>query len=167
MRTHHAWKWPTLAATTFVAAAAVATVCKTTSICEANTPPQAKVRAVNLVQGEKAMGVAQKTSQVHHANETNFRDMVLKSDVPVLVDFYADWCGPCQRIAPILEELAAETPHARIVKVNVDKNPGLAVAYGISAIPNLMVFKDGKVVEQIAGLASKRQLEALLDADGT
>lgn len=111
------------------------------------------------------MHIAQKTSQIHYANETNFRELVLESDVPVLVDFYADWCGPCQRIAPILKELAAETPHARIVKVDVDQNPGLAVRYGISAIPNLIVFKDGKVVEQVAGLASKRQLQAMLESD--
>lgn len=109
------------------------------------------------------MSVAQKTSQVHHANEANFREIVLKSDVPVLVDFYADWCGPCQRIAPLLEELAAETPHARIVKVNVDHNPNLAVAYGVNAIPNLKVFKQGAVVEEIAGLASKNQLRSMLE----
>jgi len=109
------------------------------------------------------MSVAQKNSQVHHANEANFDDLVLKSDVPVLVDFYADWCGPCQRLAPILEDLAAETPDARIVKVNVDQNPNLASQYGISAIPSLKVFKNGSVVDQVAGLASKNQLRSMLD----
>ena len=93
---------------------------------------------------------------------TGFAPVVLKSDVPVLVDFYADWCGPCQRLAPILEDLATETPDARIVKVNVDQNPNLASQYGISAIPSLKVFKNGSVVDQVAGLASKSQLQSLL-----
>ena len=109
------------------------------------------------------MSATQTQSQVHHANEANFRDLVLNSDVPVLVDFYADWCGPCKRLAPTLEELAAETPQARIVKVNVDQNPGLASQYGISAIPSLKVFKNGAVVDETAGLASKNQLRAMLD----
>jgi thioredoxin 1 len=109
------------------------------------------------------MSVAQKNLQVHHANDANFRDIVLKSDVPVLVDFYADWCGPCQRLAPILEELAAETPEARIVKVNVDHSPGLASEYGISAIPSLKIFKNGVIVDEMAGLASKSQLRSMLD----
>jgi thioredoxin 1 len=108
------------------------------------------------------MSVAQKNSQVHHANEANFDDIVLKSDVPVLVDFYADWCGPCQRLAPVLEELAAETPGARIVKVNVDHSPSLAAEYGVNSIPSLKVFKNGTVTDQLVGLASKSQLQSLL-----
>ena len=109
------------------------------------------------------MSIAQKQLQVHHADEGNFHDLVLKSELPVLVDFYADWCGPCQRLAPILEELASETPEARIVKVNVDENPRLASEYRISSIPSLKVFKNGAVVEQVAGLASKRQLRSMLE----
>jgi thioredoxin 1 len=109
------------------------------------------------------MSVVQKHAQVLHADEATFHDIVLKSNIPVLVDFYTDWCGPCQRLSPILEELAVEVPDARIVKVNVDQNPGLASEYGISSIPNLKVFKNGAVVEQVVGLASKGQLRSMLN----
>jgi thioredoxin 1 len=108
------------------------------------------------------MSVTHAKPQVQHANDANFRNMVLKSEVPVLVDFYADWCGPCQRLAPLLEELAAETPGARIVKVNVDHSPALAAAYGVDSIPSLKVFKNGTITDQLVGLASKNQLRALL-----
>ena len=112
--------------------------------------------------GEENMSVAQAKSQVQHANETNFDSLVLKSDVPVLVDFYADWCGPCQRLTPILEELARETPDAKIVKVNVDHSPNLAAEYGVDSIPSLRVFKNGAVTEQLVGLANKSQLKSLI-----
>lgn len=108
------------------------------------------------------MSVAHRDSQVQHANEANFRNLVLKSEVPVLVDFYADWCGPCQRLAPVLEELATETMDARIVKVNVDHSPSLAAEYGVNSIPILKVFKKGKLTDQFVGLASKNQLRAML-----
>ena len=108
------------------------------------------------------MSVAQAKSQVQHANEANFDSLVLKSDVPVLVDFYADWCGPCQRLTPILEELARETPDAKIVKVNVDHSPNLAAEYGVDSIPSLRVFKNGAVTEQLVGLANKNQLKSLI-----
>lgn len=112
--------------------------------------------------GEENMSVAQAKSKVQHANETNFDSLVLKSDVPVLVDFYADWCGPCQRLAPTLEELAGETPEARIVKVNVEDSPNLAAQYGIDSIPSLKVFKHGAVTEQLVGLANKNQLKSMI-----
>jgi thioredoxin 1 len=100
---------------------------------------------------------------VHHADDSNFDQLVLNSDVPVLVDFYADWCGPCRMLAPVLEELAKETPKAKIVKVNVDHAGQLARHYGIASIPNLKVFKDGKVVDEHVGLANKAHLKSLLD----
>lgn len=100
---------------------------------------------------------------VLHANDADFAQVVLDSDVPVLVDFYADWCGPCRLLGPVLEELASETTDAKIVKVNVDQAPQLAHRYGIESIPSLKVFKDGKVVDDHLGLANKSQLKALLD----
>ncbi len=108
------------------------------------------------------MSIAHAKAQIQHATEANFRNLVLDAQVPVLVDFYADWCGPCQRMGPVLEELAAEVPNARIVKVNVDHSPALAAEYGVEAIPSLKVFKNGEVTDQLVGLASKRQLRALL-----
>jgi thioredoxin 1 len=114
--------------------------------------------------GDKAMLTATKQQgKVHHANEANFAKLVLESDVPVLVDFYADWCGPCRMVAPVLDELAREAPDAKIVKVNVDHSPQLAARYGINSIPNLKVFQGGKVVDEQTGLASKARLKAMLD----
>jgi thioredoxin 1 len=111
--------------------------------------------------GEKPMSTATENAVVH-VDEKSFRAEVLQSKVPVLVDFYADWCGPCRILGPVLEELAQETPNAKIVKVDVDDNPKLAGRYGVSSIPNLLVFDDGRIVHQQAGLASKEQLKSLL-----
>lgn len=101
-------------------------------------------------------------SRVHHADVTDFDRQVLRSEVPVLVDFYADWCGPCRALSPVLEELARETPNAKIVKVNVDDNPELAMQYRVDSIPRLIVFKNGRPVAQHSGLASKNYLKSLL-----
>ena len=109
--------------------------------------------------------VVQAQPKVEHANESNFDQLVLKSELPVLVDFYADWCGPCRMIAPMLEELAKETPCASIVKVDVDQASQLAARYGVSSIPNLIVFEDGEIAAQHVGLANKAQLKALLSRD--
>lgn len=108
------------------------------------------------------MATARTVSGIEHANDSDFQAKVLSSTVPVLVDFYADWCGPCRVLAPVLEELARETPDAKIVKVNVDDSPNVSYQYRIQAVPTLMVFKNGRVVAQQSGVASKAQLKSML-----
>ena len=102
------------------------------------------------------------TGQIGHADDSTFRKQVLEADTPVLVDFYADWCGPCRMLSPILEELAREHPEVRIVKVNVDHSPNTAVEYRIEAIPALRLFRGGNVVNQFDGLANKAELKTML-----
>lgn len=92
--------------------------------------------------------------------EQNFEDVVLHASQPVLVDFWATWCGPCRMLAPVIEELAAEYEGRVVVgKVNIDEQPGLANAFGIQSIPTVMLFKDGQVTETVIGYRPKAQLE--------
>jgi len=96
--------------------------------------------------------------------QENFQKEVLQSASPVLVDFWAEWCGPCKQIAPLLDELAGEyASRVTIGKVNVDEHQGLAAEYGVRAIPTLLLFAKGKVAEQMVGARSKRDLKASFD----
>ncbi len=98
-------------------------------------------------------------------NEQTFKDTISGSDVPVLVDFWAPWCGPCKAIAPILEELASELDgKVQISKVNVDDNSTIAAEYNIRAIPTLLLFKDGKLADQYVGMVGKDDLKAKLES---
>ena len=94
-------------------------------------------------------------------NSATFDQHVLRSEVPVLVDFYADWCGPCKALAPALEQVAAENPQARVVKVNIDHSPELAARYNVKSVPRLLVFKGGQIAAQQNGVASKTRLNAM------
>jgi len=97
---------------------------------------------------------------LHHFSDANFKKEVLESDTPVLVDFWATWCGPCKMIAPIVEELAKEyAGKIKIGKIDVDHNPKTAAHYGIMSIPTLMFFKDGQVMDQATGALNKTQLK--------
>ena len=90
-------------------------------------------------------------------------DEVKASDKPVLLDFYADWCGPCRMVAPVLEEIASEHPEYVIGKINVDDNPELAAAFGVMSIPTLVVLKNGEIANQSTGARPKAQILAMLE----
>ena len=104
------------------------------------------------------------SDQVLHVGDDDFEAQVLKSETPVLVDFWAEWCGPCKMIGPILDEIAEEySGRVKIGKVNIDQQPELATQYGVRAIPTLLLFHKGQVADQMVGLRSKRDLKASFD----
>jgi thioredoxin 1 len=103
-------------------------------------------------------------ANVTEVTDATFQTEVLNSNVPVLVDFWAPWCGPCRAIAPLLDELAGEyAGKAKVVKINVDDHQAVAQRYRVSSIPNLIVFKNGQVAQQIVGAVPKSRLSQALD----
>lgn len=92
----------------------------------------------------------------------NFEEEVVNSSLPVIVDFFATWCGPCRMLAPVIEEIACERDDIKVCKIDVDEQEELAIRFGISTIPTVLIFKDGKVVNQSVGFRSKAQLLAMI-----
>ena len=106
------------------------------------------------------------SNQIHYVTDDSFEADVLQSDVPVLVDYWAEWCGPCKMIAPILEEVVKEyAGKLKIAKLNIDENPNTPPRFGIRGIPTLILFKDGGVEATKVGALSKSQLTAFIDSN--
>jgi len=103
-------------------------------------------------------------SSLSHVNDKNFALEVLNANLPVLVDFWATWCGPCRSISPIVEELAKEfAGRVKVTKLNVDESPATPSQYGVRGIPTLILFKDGKILDQIVGAVPKARLKAMIE----
>lgn len=104
-------------------------------------------------------------ANVHEFSDGNFPSEVLESTQPVLVDFWAPWCGPCRQIAPMIDQLAGENAGSlKVGKVNIDENPQVAQEYGVEAIPTLLIFKGGEVVQRFVGAQPKTRMQAAIDA---
>jgi thioredoxin 1 len=103
-------------------------------------------------------------SNLLHVNDKNFAEEVLNAELPVLVDFWATWCGPCRSISPIIDDLAKEfTGKIKVTKLNVDENPATPSQYGVRGIPTLILFKGGKIFDQIVGAVPKARLIAMIE----
>ncbi len=105
-----------------------------------------------------------KIEKIVQLNTTNWNEVILNSDIPVLVDFWAEWCGPCRMVSPIVEQLANSLEgKVKVSKLNVDKNPEIAAEYNIQSIPSLVLFKKGKEINRVVGLSPKEKYEKFVN----
>jgi thioredoxin 1 len=151
--------WPTIG---FIAILLVITKCFTSPPCSFIPGLCSIGRSLFTSQEQEPMSSDQSADAIEHVTTQNFEDKVLRMKVPVLVDFYATWCRPCRALSPVLAELADEISDAKVVKVNIDENPELTARYGVSSIPNLIVFKNGEPAGRHVGPADKASLKRLL-----
>ena len=121
------------------------------------------IKTVIFTLGKRESKMADESSLIH-VNDKNFASEVLNSTMPVLVDFWATWCGPCRSISPIVEELAKEfTGKVKMTKLNVDESPATPSQYGVRGIPTLILFKGGKILDQIVGAVPKARLKSMIE----
>ena len=115
-----------------------------------------------FVYGNTALFTEENKMEILEVTVENFDEKVLNSEKPVMLDFWATWCGPCQMLSPIVDEVAAEAGNVKVGKVNVDEEPALAAKFGVMSIPTLLVFENGKVVKQSIGYIEKDEVMALI-----
>jgi thioredoxin 1 len=127
------------------------------------------VRAVARLEAGRDLGQAERsdgvTSQIIDVTDATFETEVLESELPVIVDFWAPWCGPCRVVSPILAEINSEREDIRVVKLNVDENQQTAVQYEVLSIPTMILFKDGQIAKKVIGALPKNRLEAEFETE--